>query len=83
MIPPEIQRVINEAGFWIGCEHPERPADEFMVTMAGCSGLRDCAPSRRPTLQTDRRRFHQRPEPIARGSLFGPDIEVLWPRLYV
>lgn len=36
--PPELQRAIDEAGFWLGCEHPERPVDALMVTIAGCTG---------------------------------------------
>ena len=63
--PPEIQRVINEAGFWIGCEHPERPADEFMVTMAGCRGceIAHQAADRRCRLTVDA--FTSVPIPIA------------------
>jgi hypothetical protein len=36
--PPEIQQAIDDAGFWMGCEHPERPVDRFMLTIAGCRG---------------------------------------------
>ena len=77
--PPEVQRVINEAaGFWIGCEHPERPVDAFMVTIAGCRGCEIAheAADRRGRLTVDV--FHQRPDTDrARGSPFGPDIGVL------
>ncbi len=35
---PEIAQAIDGGGFWLGCEHPARPVDEFKVTISGCPG---------------------------------------------
>ena len=32
--PPELQKALDDSGYWMPCEHPERPIDVFMVVIA-------------------------------------------------
>jgi hypothetical protein len=34
--PPEIQQAIDDGGYWLACEWPERRVDSKMITIAGC-----------------------------------------------